>query len=137
MAERSFLNLTCVVESWERPQGLYWRHGGRLLGGATTDSHHKVSNSFCCWHGCCCTEDVQAGEVRVSQLEESGEGVETGETVTTRRFTSSLAVSTLYLAPSLHHLVSGVAVQCGPVRPVLLHPHQHPPGRSQCTCPGW
>ena len=31
MAEESFLNLSCIIQSVERPQGVYWRHNNQLL----------------------------------------------------------------------------------------------------------
>ena len=31
MAEKSFLNLTCIIQSVARPQGVYWRHNNQLL----------------------------------------------------------------------------------------------------------
>jgi len=31
MAEKSFLNLTCIIQSVETPQGVYWRHDNQLL----------------------------------------------------------------------------------------------------------
>ena len=31
MAEKSFLNLTCIIHSVETPHGVYWRHNNQLL----------------------------------------------------------------------------------------------------------
>jgi len=31
MAEKSFLNLTCIIQSVETPQGVFWRHNNHLL----------------------------------------------------------------------------------------------------------
>ena len=50
MAEKSFLNLTCLIHSVETPEGVFWRHTDKVGTGNGTLKYKKERNHIESYH---------------------------------------------------------------------------------------